>query len=426
MVTEDLAAQIRAWVDRKQEHILRLTEDLIRFRSVNRRVTGDEKACQMHVAELLGSMDLEVDVFEPPEVAGFEDHPAYWPGRNYVGRPNVVGRRRGTGGGRSLLFTSHADVVPALDGKRPPFEPTREDGRLYGRGSSDMKGGLAATIGAVQCLQDLRVPLAGDVIIESVVDEEFGGANGTLASRLRGYQADAAICPEPNGMDVSPAHRGGALWEIVAEGTPGVPFGSTDLKSPAYAIAHLAVAIESWQEVRNERAGVPSLYRDAPGLPVILSTLESIHENVGVPAVGRLEVWAEVYPGTTFDELRDDFMGHLETAIRDTPVLQGCTLEFRRPIRFLPGSQIHEDHPIVELLAGVSTKVRGEPARVRGANFACDAFMFNLHSPTPCVILGPRGGNAHAPDEWVLIDDLLRLTEIFALTAVEWCGVAGT
>jgi acetylornithine deacetylase len=93
-------------------------------------------------------------------------------------------------------------------------------------------------------------------------------------------------------------------------------------------------------------------------------------------------------------------------------------------IRFLPGSEIAPDHPIAQSVSRQYAQVLQRAPEVMGAPFACDVYIFNLHSPTPCVILGPRGENAHAPDEWVMIEDLVALTKIFALTAADWCGRA--
>jgi acetylornithine deacetylase len=426
-----LQVAVDRWVDDHTEDLLQLTERLIRFPSENRVPTGYEKDCQSFVADTMRGLNLDLDIFEPTDVPGLVDHPAYWPGRDYHDRPNVVGTWRGAnpGGPRSLLFSSHADVVAGGPGGRfKPFEPVREAGKLYGRGSNDMKGGLAATICAVRCLQELGVRLQGDLIVESVVDEEMGGSNGTLASRVRGHNAAACIVPEPSGMFVSPAHRGGTIWEITLEGSPGMPFGSTGLINPAYGIGHLAVAIEAWEQTRNQRTRPHPLYQAAPGLPVILSRIVAGDfapgTGDGVPGKATLEVWAETYPGTALAELYDDFIGNLKQVAAQTPVIQKCKMNIEQVIRFLPGSEIPVDHPIVQAVSRSYDQVMKRKPEVRGAPFACDVYVFNLLSPTPCVILGPRGENAHAPDEWVMIEDLVALTKIFALTAIEWCGQA--
>lgn len=432
MVTQaNLNTAIGRWVDEHTEDMLQLTEALIRFQSENHVPTGWEKEAQMFVADTLRRMNLELDIFEPSEVPGFTEHPAYWPGRDYSNRPNVVGIWRGTQSpkARSLMFSSHNDVVAGLNtGRFPPFGPVRQGDRLYGRGSNDMKGGLAASIIAVRCLQELGVQLPGDVYIESVVDEEMGGSNGTLASRLRGHNPDACIVPEPNGMYVSPAHRGGGMWDITIKGASGMPFGATDLINPAYGIGHLIVAIEKWEQERNKRTTLHPLYQSTPGLPVVLSrvTAGDFMPGTGnsVPSNAQLEVWAEVYPGTTLDDLQSDLIGYLKKVAAETPVIQKCEMEIEQVIRFLPGSEIPVDHPIVQFVSRSYEQIVQRAPEVKGAPFACDVYVFNMHSPTPCVILGPRGANAHAPDEWVMIEDLIALTKIFALTAAEWCSQA--
>ncbi len=424
----NLHTAVEQWVSEHAEEVLQLTEALIRFQSEQRVPTGWEKDCQMFVADTLRGMNLELDIFEPSEVAGFAAHPAYWHGRDYSNRPNVVGIWRGTHSkdARSLMFSSHVDVVAGLEGGRfPPFSPVRQGDKLYGRGSNDMKGGLAASIMAVRCLQELGVRLQGDVYVESVVDEEMGGSNGTLASRLRGHNASACIVPEPNGMMVSPAHRGGGMWDITIKGSPGMPFGASGLINPAYGIGHLIVAIEKWEQARNQRLTPHPLYTSTPGLPVVLSRISAGDFEPGtgnsVPSKAELEVWAEVYPGTTLDDLYNDLIGYLKQVAEQTPVIQQCEMEITQVIRFLPGSEIPVDHPLVQTVSRLYEQVVSQPPQIRGAPFACDVYIFNLYSPTPCVILGPRGANAHATDEWVMIEDLIALTKIFALTATDWC-----
>lgn len=425
----DLHAVIHRWVTDHTEDIVGFTESLIRYPSENRAPKGYEKDCQQFVADTLRAMKLDLDIFEPTAVPGLTENPVYWPGRDYHDRPNVVGIWSGTGDGKSLLFSSHADVVAGGKGGRfKPFEPARDDGKLYGRGSNDMKGGLAATIMAVRCLKELGLRLKGDLIVESVVDEEMGGSNGTLASRLRGHNADACIVPEPSGMVLSPAHRGGGMWEITLKGSPGMPFGSANLINPVYGIGHLVTAIEAWERARNEKLVPHPLYKDDPTLPVVLSRVTAGDfepgSGDGVPGSAQLEVWAEIYPSTTMDELYNDFIGNLKKVAAQTPIIQKCEMDIRQVVRFLPGSEIPVEHPIVQTVNHCYNQTLGRAPEIRGAPFACDVYVFNLHSQIPCVILGPRGANAHAPDEWVMIEDLVALTEIFALTALEWCGQA--
>jgi acetylornithine deacetylase len=129
----DLQSAVEQWVNEHARDMLQFTEALIRFQSEQRVPTGWEKDCQMFVADTLRGLNLELDIFEPSDVPGFTEHPAYWPGRDYDNRPNVVGIWRGTDsqGARSLMFSSHADVVAGNEGGRfPPFVPVRQGDKL--------------------------------------------------------------------------------------------------------------------------------------------------------------------------------------------------------------------------------------------------------------------------------------------------------
>ena len=426
----DVSAAIHRWVADHTEEIVQLTEALIRFPSVNHPPTGDEAAAQQFVGERLRALKLDVDVFRPSDVPELAKHPALWPGRDYSNRPNVVGTWRGANPsfGKSLLFSSHVDVVAGSPGGQfDPFTPVREGDRLYGRGSNDMKGGLAATIMAVQCLQEVGARLKGNLLVESVVDEENGGANGTLAARLRGHHADACLVPEPNGLLVSPAHKGGRIWEIHLKGSPGIAFGSDNIVSPIYGMARLIVALQEWEEIRNRVTTPHPLYADTPGLPLLVIKTQAGEFEPGagdaVPENAMMELWAEEYPGTTEAEHYQRLIGYLQQVARETPAVSRCKMEIAPVTRFLPGSEIARDHPLVQTVSAVFADTLQKPAVVRGAPFACDVFVFNQIANIPCVILGPRGGNAHTYDEWVMLEDLPALTELYARTAVAWCGL---
>jgi acetylornithine deacetylase len=424
--------QIVDWVDEHQSDVIGLTQAMVRIPSENKPPHGDERECQMFIADWLRSIGCRVDVFTPAEVVGLVEHPEYWSGRDYTNRPNVVGvlgqfdpRVGRSKDRRSLLFSGHADVTPALgEGRLGWWDATVEDGKMYGRGTCDMKGGMAAYMMAARCIQDLKLERKGDLILESVVDEEFGGANGTLAGRVRGYNADAAIVPEPNNMLVSAGHRGGQVFRLhTSAPSVGMGFGATALPDPVTAMGHLLVRLEQMNAEFNARPKPAGFENDVfPLMPLLLRGGEVTPWGAGdaIPESARLEFWLELPPGWTKTALHSELQAMIDKATRETPALRRVTTRWEELTRFLAGTSIPADSPILKTLGDNFIVATGQDPTFRAAPFACDVFLFNLCSPTPCVLLGPHGGNAHAPDEWVDIGDLISLTKIFALTIADW------
>ncbi|HWF72592.1 MAG TPA: M20/M25/M40 family metallo-hydrolase [Solirubrobacteraceae bacterium] len=403
-----VGSETEAWLEAHRGDLLELVRGLIAYPSENRPPRGDEGPCQEFVGDYLYELDLEPDIFRPDEVPGAVDHPSWWPGRSYADRPNVAARLPGRGGGRSLLFSGHVDVVPALGPSAHGYwDGNLENGRLYGRGALDMKGGVACYLHAMRCLIECGVPLAGDVIVETTVDEEFGGANGTLACRLRGYHADGAVLAEPTGLAACHATRGGIQYRLHARGAKGgMDFGTGAGPNPLHAVARASVALAD----AERRRGVPIyqyLLRSGDELP--WGTEE------GNPTAGMLEFWAEILPGTSREELELELVQAVGAATH------GADLEWEQRTRFLPAVDADPHAPIVAAMRSALGQPGAPPAT---APFACDAFVFSEHSNTPVVVCGPGGDNPHAPDEYVLVHDLHTLTSAYVQLALDWCGVA--
>lgn len=421
------------WVETHQTELIDFLRKLVQTPSEVRPPQGNELECQKLVEAAYREAGAAVDVFTPDEVPGLKEHPAYfgtWDGmpRTFEDRPDVVGVFRGSGGGRSLLLSTHVDTVPREPlpwREAEPFSAEIKEGRLYGRGSWDTKWGIAVGLYAMKCLRALDVELRGDVTIESVVDEEFGGSHGVLASRLRGYNADIAINSEPTSMVVAPTHRGGGEWRITVRGDAGLAFAGEKLANSVYKLARLIEAIRAFDAERNANPTPPPFFEDDPVVPAYTLQVggggDTYADVSGIPPECYLIIWVEEHPGVDQAMHSQHLIEFINKFLERDPDFDGIYPGYRPTIRYLPGSTIDPQHPFFSALEQAYSGV-GHEYQLNGAPFACDTYMFNLYSPTPALTLGPRGGNAHAADEYVLVEDVITLTRIYARTILAWCG----
>jgi acetylornithine deacetylase len=245
------------------------------------------------------------------------------------------------------------------------------------------------------------------VVVETTVDEEFGGANGTLACRLRGYSADGAVLPEPTGLAVCHATRGGIQYRLHAHGPKGgMDFGSGAQPSALHTIARVAAALADAEQHR----GAPIYqYLLRAGAELPWGTEE------GTPTEAALEFWAEIMPGVSRAQLEAELRAIVGGAAAD-----GITLDWEQRTRFLPALDGDPHAPIV---AAMRTALGQPQATPRIAPFACDAFIFGEGAGTPVAVCGPGGDNPHAPDEHVIVEHLHRLAAAYVRLALDWCGI---
>jgi len=417
-------------ISQSSEEIVQFTQQLVQIPSENVPPFGFEKECQEFLIDFLDNVGLDVDFFLPTDVEGLTEHPAFLAGRNYENRPNVVGVWKGEGGGKSIIISGHADTSPKEPMpwiKSEPFSGEILDGNIYGRGTFDMKGGLAAGFMAVKFLKESGIKLKGDVILESVVDEEYGGANGTLATILKGYKADAAIVPEPTGMVICPATRGDQNFKVIIQGSSGMPYTSGEWINPVYGMASIIKGMRLLEQIRLKSSDVHPLYKDVPDpLPVIIKKLKAgeveEHGALGIPADCWLLVGLQTFPPTTEEQIDREFFNFMDSLIETDPELKKNPPRYEKRFRYVEPTEISASHPIVKEIESSFHKVTGRKAEVKGAPFPCDAFLFNKFGDTPVICLGPEGANAHALDEFISIESLMDLTKIFALAIFNWCN----
>jgi acetylornithine deacetylase len=359
-----------------------LTAELVALDSVNPSLIpggGGESAVADLIAARLDAAGLEVHVEEAAP-----------------GRPNVVGIARGTGGGRSLILNGHTDTVGLLE-PDGALAARIEGGRLYGRGSYDMKGSLAAIVAAGAACAALE--LRGDVIVTAVADEE--AASVGTERLLERWRADAAVVAEPTDERLCIAHRGWIAFDLE---TPGRAAHGSRPDLGVDAIAKMGPVLVRIDELdrslqagpRHELVGTASVHA---------SVIEGGQEYSSYPARCVLSGERRTIPG----EGREDVEAELRSLVGDS----GGTISFpfgRDPMETSP------DEPIARAVQG-----RAGSNEVHGAPFWTDAALF-AEAGIPAVLFGPRGDGAHAGVEWVDVASLERCRDLYVAVAADFCA----
>ena len=315
------------------------------------------------------------------------------------GRPNVVARAAGSGGGRDLLLNAHMDVV-GVEGMADPFSPRIEEGRLYGRGGFDMKGGLAAIMlaGARAAKADVR----GDVIVAAVCDEEYAsiGAEAVAAD----VWADAAIVTEPTGLEVCVAHKGFLWLEVETEGVAA--HGSRpDLGVDAIAaMGGVLVGVERLAAALAAGRSHPLL---GPG-SVHASLIQGGRELSSYPDRCTLGLERRTIPGETRDLV--------EAQVR---ALAGKA-QVRTTFERMP-FEVDPDVTIVRALRRHAADVLGHQPPVVGHAAWMDAAVFSA-AGISTVVFGPGGAGAHATEEWVDLASVAACADVLETVARDFCG----
>jgi acetylornithine deacetylase len=428
MTAAAVEERLQAWAETRSERLVEILRTLVRIPSVNQAPFGTELECQRYVADALRASGLTPSSYSPDDVPGISAHPLFWPGRDYTGRPNVMALRRGAGGGRSLVLSGHVDTVPVGSSvwTHDPFGGTVEGNRLYGRGSNDMKCGVATNLFVAEALHEAGVVLRGDLTFESVVDEEFGGVNGTLAGRLMGPKADAAVISEPSFLRICPAQRGGRTVHIsFAEPARGLLDGPC-----ATVVRQLQAflnAVDAFSAKRRTSARVPALYAHlANAVPATITRIHTAPWGTSEPTIAasqcQVEFFIETVPGETCEDVDRDFSVWFSELVSSNREIFSVEPKVEFPIRWLPGSAISPDEDIIRELHAAAVDVTGSKPAVQGIEGPCDMFVFHEFG-VPAVLWGARGGNTHGPDEFVEIDSMVQAAKVLLAFVCRWCGV---
>ena len=426
-----LESKLISYVDANRERLVSLICNLVRIPSENSPPNGSELNCQQYIGRFFHQLGWETDIYDLTEVPGLDRHHLFWPGREYRQRPNVDARRNGTGDGRSLLLSGHIDTVPkgTQPWTRDPFGGEVEGNRIYGRGSNDMKAGIGTHLFVAECLDQLGVNLAGDLIIESVVDEEFGGVNGTLAGRLRGFNADAAVIAEPTFLKICPAQRGGRFVHITLNASGGILAEGYFPRGILDQLRLFLDGVVAFSSQRTKQAKPHELYAHyADPVPVSITKISTspwgTGEPVTIPEICKIEMYWQLLPGETRDQVDSEFFAWLNGLLQSRPDLFPTPPVLEFPVRWLPGSSISKTDPLVREFSSCATRALGEEPAIVGFEAPCDMYVFHQECGIPALLWGVRGGNTHAADEYVEIDSVVAAAKALLIFVCQWCGVS--
>ena len=405
-------------------------QELVRIPSENLPPGGNENVCQSHVASCLRRIGLQPDVYDLSDVDALPRHPEYWPGRRYEGRPNVNAVLKGSGGGRSLILSGHIDTVPAdtpVEWSYPPFGAEVCDGRLFGRGAWDMKAGVAMNLTVLRAITELGWKLKGDLIFETVVDEEFGGVNGTLAARLRGYQAEAAVIGEPTSLRICPAQRGGRTLHVLLQGQGGILSSGQPSGRAVEQLSYVLAKLPEFAAGRSRSVGVDHYYRNSPEpFAVWVTNIATGRwgwtQPITIPERCRVEIYWQTMPEERQEDVEAEFFAWWNAILDQRPDLFAIRPTVELPMRWLPGCSIPPDSPLVREFSRTAAEL-GVPVGVEGLDAPSDMYIFQRCFNTPALMWGPAGGNAHQADEFVEIDSLVEATRVLLHFVARWCGI---
>jgi acetylornithine deacetylase len=429
-------------VEERREELVALASALIGFDTTAREPGDpprDERALQERLASRLERAGAEIDLWEP-DADTLAGKPLVPPGLDFAGRPQLIARRRGSGDGRSLVLNGHIDAVSVEPRGRwtsDPFAAEVRDGRLYGRGACDMKGGIAAMTLATETLADLGVELAGDLVVATNTDEESSGAGGTALVE-RELRADAAIVTEPTGFDVWVACRGSEYCRVSVPGRPG----HAEVRQPGWrdggavnAIEKATVVIDAIRSLRAQWESDPELVHPHLSRPSLLPTVVAGGGwAVTYPASCDLTV-AVMYLPAQADERGwgADVQARVEEWLARETAADDWLAENPPAVTWLPNGvmplEIPESEPIVGVVRD-ATADAGRPGTLGGLDSWYDGATLTHLAGIPAVGFGPPGFDqngvsvAHMLDEFVPVDGLVACAQALAVAAMRFCGTA--
>jgi acetylornithine deacetylase len=369
---------------------------LVRINSVNPKFSDgstDELAIATHLEGAMRALGMEVTLYE-----------------SAPRRTSVVGRLRGSEGGRSLMLYGHIDTV-GIDEMSAPLSAHIRDGRMYGRGTYDMKGGVAACLAAVKAIVDSGERLAGDIVVVGVADEEV--ASTGMAEVLKHVRTDAAIVTESTELQLCLAHKGFCWMEVEVEGRAAHGSRFEEGIDANMAMGRFLGRLDTLE--RDLRKRTPHALVGPPSLHAAVILGGSGTSTYAAHC--RLEVERRTIPGESEAGALAEIQSILDALARDDSTFRARV----RPLLSRGSFEARAESAIVQTVQAAATSVLGAPPRIIGEPYWMDAALL-ADAGVETVVIGPSGAGAHAAKEWVDLESVERLAEILARSASDFCA----
>ena len=373
---------------------IRLLRELVAVNSVNptlvRGAPGEAEIADLIAAEMRrGGLDVSIETVTH-------------------GRPNVVGTLEGRARGRTLMFCGHTDTV-GVTGMIDPFTPVERDGRLYGRGAQDMKGGVAAMVAAATSIASRGALDSGRLVVACVVDEEHSsiGADALVKS----WRADAAVVTEPTDLEIAVGHKGFAWVDVLVNGKAAHGSRPADGEDAILRLGRVLCRLEALDRMLQARPPHPLVGTGS----LHASIIEGGRELSSYPDRARLQMERRILPDEAESIALEEVRDILEGLAREDPTFKGAaTAMLSRP-----AYEIAPDHELPQRLAAALSRAGGTP-RITGASFWTDAAVLG-HAGIPSVLFGPGGAGLHSTEEYVNVADVQRCSGALVELAKDFC-----
>jgi acetylornithine deacetylase len=363
--------------------VVRLLRELVAINSINPTLVPGapgERDVANAVAEAMRGASLDVVV---EEVA--------------PGRPNVVGVLEGASAGRTLMFCGHTDTV-GVTGMSDPFTPVERDGRLYGRGAQDMKGGVAAMIDAARVLARRRLR-TGRIVVAAVVDEEHSSIGADAL--VKTWRADGAIVTEPTDLAIAVGHKGFAWVEVEVLGRAAHGSRPADGQDAILRLGRVLTKLEALDRTLQSRPPHPLVGTGS----LHASFVEGGHELSSYPDRAVLQLERRTLPGEPESIAVEEVRSILDVlAKEDATFRAGAKAMFGRP-----AYELAPDHELPRRLASALSSVGGA-VTTTGASFWTDAAVLG-HAGIPSILFGPGGAGLHSTEEFVKTADVVLVRD---------------